>query len=430
MSAARMYGGVQIAPDSRVAAVAKPRKMSVDEQLTVLTAGTVDCITEDDLRRKLERGSSLRVKLGIDPTASDIHLGFAVVLRKLRRFQELGHTAVLVLGDFTARLGDPSGKSVTRPQLPKDAVDAHAETYIEQARRILLAEPLEVRRNSDWLGTMGIDDVLRLTARTTVAQVLERKDFGTRYRDGDPIAVSELLYPLLQGWDSVTLQADVELGGTDQLFNVLVGRQLQQQEGQEPQVVLTTPLLEGLDGVQKMSKSLGNYVGITEAPDEQFGKLMSLPDDLMPRYFELATGWDPDRVAQTVADVEAGRLEPVAAKRLLGRTIVDLYHGEGTGEAAEAAFDRVFKAHDAPAEVDEVELDGGLFEPGPVRLANLLARAGLVTSNREGARMIEQGAVKRDGDRITDRELEVTADQVDGRVFQVGRRKWARIRVR
>ncbi len=402
----------------------------VGDQLAILTAGTVDCITEADFRRKLERGRPLRVKLGIDPTASDIHLGFAVVLRKLRRFQELGHTAVLVLGDCTARLGDPSGKSATRPQLSKAEVDAHAETYVDQARRILLPEPLELRRNSEWLAAMGIDDVLRLTARTTVAQMLERKDFGTRYRDGDAIAVSELLYPLMQGWDSVMLNADVELGGTDQLFNVLVGRQLQQQEGHEPQVVLTTPLLEGLDGVQKMSKSLRNFVGITEAADEQFGKLMSLADDLMPRYFELATGWDPARVGEVVGDLSSGRLQPVEAKRLLARTVVDLYHGAGAGTAAEAAFYRVFKSHQAPDEVEEAELDRKLFGDGPVRLARLLAHAGLVASNRAGARMIEQGAVRLDGTRIEDPELEVGPDDVDGTVFQVGRRKWARVRVR
>ncbi len=402
----------------------------VGDQLAVLTAGTVDCITEDDLRGRLERGGSLRVKLGIDPTASDIHLGFAVVLRKLRRFQEFGHTAVLVLGDFTARLGDPSGRSVTRPQLSREEVDAHAETYLAQARRILLPEPLEVRRNSEWLGTLGIDDVLRLTARSTVAQLLERKDFGARYRDGDPIALSELLYPLLQGWDSVMLQSDVELGGTDQLFNVLVGRQLQQQEGQRAQVVLTTPLLEGLDGAQKMSKTLGNFVGITEPPADQFGKLMSLPDPLMPRYFELATGWDRDRAQETVEALAAGRLEPVAGKRLLARTVVDLYHGEGAGTAAEAAFDRVFKAHETPVEIPAHELDRAVFAGGRLRLARILALAGLVASNREGARMIEQGAVRQDGTRIDDPELEVAADAVDDSVFQVGRRKWARLRVR
>jgi len=401
----------------------------VDDQLRFLTAGTVDCITEAGLAEKLKRGRPLRVKLGIDPTASDIHLGFAVVLRKLRQFQELGHFAVLILGDFTARLGDPSGKSATRPQLSQHEVDVHAATYVEQVQRILLPERTEVRRNSEWLGAMGIEDVIRLASRTTVARMLERNDFGERYREGAPIAVSELLYPLLQGWDSVMVEADVELGGTDQLFNVLVGRQLQEQEGQEPQVVITTPLLEGLDGTQKMSKSLGNFIGIAEPPEEQFGKLMSVPDALMPRYLELTTGWGPDRVEEAVGRLEAGSLEPVAAKRLLARTVVDLYHGEGAGDAAEAGFDRVFKAHEAPEDVPERVLERADLGEEPVRLARVLALAGLVSSNREGARMIEQGAVRMDGSRIDDPELEQPVEAFDGKVFQVGRRKWARVRV-
>src|SRR5436305_1501094 len=268
----------------------------VQEQVRILRTGAVDLITEADFRRKLGTGRPLRVKLGIDPTASDIHLGFAVVLRKLRQFQELGHTAVLIIGDFTAQVGDPSGKSATRPRLSKEEVDAYAATYVEQASRILLEEGLEIRRNSEWLGAMGIEDVLRLAARTTVARMLERDDFARRYRDGVAISVMEFLYPLLQGWDSVMVEADVELGGTDQLFNNLMGRTLQVQEGQEGQCVLTTPLLEGLDGVNKMSKSLGNFVGIAEPPKEQFGKLLSLPDELMPRYFTLTTGWHPDRI--------------------------------------------------------------------------------------------------------------------------------------
>ena len=398
----------------------------MDDQLRILTAGTVDCITEEGLAERLQSGRPLRVKLGIDPTASDIHLGFAVVLRKLRQFQELGHTAVLILGDFTARLGDPSGRSATRPQLSKEEIDAHSTTYVEQVQRILLPDRIEIRRNSEWLAAMGIDDVIRLTSRTTLARMLERNDFGERYRDGAPIAVSELLYPLLQGWDSVMVEADVELGGTDQLFNVLVGRQLQEQEGQEPQVVITTPLLEGLDGVQKMSKSLGNSVGITEPPDEQFGKLMSLPDDLMPRYLELTTGWGPDRVADVVGDLEAGRLEPVAAKRLLARTVVDLYHGDGAGEAAEAAFDRVFKAHEAPEEVPERDVPAW---PNRKELARVLAEAGLVASNNEGRRMMQQGAVRIEGEQVP-AGLELEAGEVHGKVFQVGRRRWARIRVR
>jgi tyrosyl-tRNA synthetase len=400
----------------------------VSEQLRVLTAGTVDCITVDELSGRLERGRPLRVKLGIDPTASDIHLGFAVVLRKLRRFQELGHTAVLILGDFTAQVGDPSGRSATRPRLSAAEVDAHAATYVEQVQQILLPEPLEVRRNSEWLGRMGIEDVLRLAARTTVARILERNDFAERYRTGEPISVMELLYPLLQGWDSVMVEADVELGGTDQLFNVLMGRQLQEQEGQEPQVVLTTPLLEGLDGTQKMSKSLGNYIGIAELPKEQFGKLMSIPDDLLGRYFTLTTGWHPDRVDEIVSEVEAAdgparnRL-----KRLLARTVVELYHGEGTGNAAEAAFDRVFKAGEAPEEVPEVVLDPWR---GTGSFLAVLVATGLVGSNNEGRRMIKQRAVRLDGDRVEDPDLEVTAEQVDGRQVQVGKLKWARVRVR
>src|SRR5882762_5833152 len=246
-------------------------------------------VSEAELERKLSYGRPLRVKLGIDPTASDIHLGFAVVLRKLRQFQELGHAAVLIIGDFTAQVGDPSGKSTTRPRLSKEEVDLHAATYVEQVRAILLPDRLEIRRNSEWLATMGIEDVLRLAARTTVARMLERDDFARRYRDGVAISVMEFLYPLLQGWDSVMVRADVELGGTDQLFNNLVGRTLQEQEGQGGQCVVTTPLLEGLDGVQKMSKSLGNFVGIAEPPGEQYGKLLSLPDALMPRYFTLTT---------------------------------------------------------------------------------------------------------------------------------------------
>src|SRR5438876_738028 len=282
-------------------------------------------ISEAELEQKLASGRPLRVKLGIDPTASDIHLGFAVVLRKLRQFQERGHTAVLILGDYTAQIGDPSGRSVTRPRLSKEQVDSYAATYVEQLHQILLPEPLEIRRNSEWLAAMDIEDVLKLTARTTVARMLERDDFAKRYSGGAPISVTEFLYPLLQGWDSVQVRADVELGGSDQIWNFLLARQLQEQEGQEAQVVLTMPLLVGLDGKQKMSKSLGNYVGIAEPPNEQFGKLMSLPDALMPQYFELATAWDLARVEGINRALEQGELPPMEAKRLLARSVVDLY---------------------------------------------------------------------------------------------------------
>jgi tyrosyl-tRNA synthetase len=395
------------------------------EQLRVISAGAVDLITEADLSRKLERGTPLRVKLGIDPTASDIHLGFAVVLRKLRQFQELGHLAVLILGDFTAQVGDPSGRSTTRPALARDEVDAHARTYVEQVQQILLPEPLEIRRNSEWLATMGIEDVLRLTARTTVARMLERDDFSHRLRDGKPISLTEFLYPLLQGWDSVMVDADVELGGTDQLFNNLMGRTLQEQEGREGQVVLTVPLLEGLDGVQKMSKSLGNYVGITEPATEQFGKLMSLPDPLLPRYLALATGWSPDDVAHTAQALQADDLSPRDAKRLLARTVADLYHGPGAGDAAQAEFDRVFRAHEPPTDVPEHHLEPA---EGPLRLAAVLHQAGLAKSNKEGRRLIQQGGVRLDGAVVHDPDLALPAADLDGRLLQVGKRKWVRLR--
>jgi tyrosyl-tRNA synthetase len=368
------------------------------------------------------------VKLGIDPTASDIHLGFAVVLRKLRQFQDLGHVAVLIIGDFTARVGDPTGRSATRPPLTVEQVEEHAVTYVEQVRNILDFSDgrVEVRRNADWLATLDMGDVLRLTGRTTVARIMERDDFAKRFREGQAISLSELLYPLLQGTDSVEVRADVELGGTDQLFNNLMGRHLQELDGQEPQVVLTTPLLEGLDGVNKMSKSLGNYVGIAEAPGEQFGKLMSIPDALMPRYFQLTTGWHPDQVDATLGALDDGSLAPVAAKRLLARTVVDQYHGEGAGDQAEQGFDRLFKEHAAPAEVPERHVATEAF---PMRLAHLLHAVELVTSNKEGRRMIEQGGVQVDGVKVSDADLEVGASDVAGKLVQVGKRRWARVAV-
>ena len=402
----------------------------IEEQVRILTAGCVDVITGADLRSRLERsattGEPLRVKLGVDPTASDIHLGFAVVLRKLRQFQDLGHVAVLIIGDFTAMVGDPTGRSATRPRLSREEVDAHARTYIDQVGAVLDLSPdrVEIRRNSEWLAGMGMEEVLRLTASTTVARILERNDFAKRYADGAPISVMELLYPLLQGQDSVEVRADVELGGTDQLFNNLMGRQLQEHAGQAPQVVMTTPLLEGLDGVQKMSKSLGNYVGIAEPPAEQFGKIMSIPDALVPRWLSLTTGWHPDAVDAAVAELDAGAgVERNAVKRRLARTVVDLYHPRGSGDGAEAEFDRVFKQHAAPTEVDDVEIPRTEL---PMPIGPFLNQAGLVQSNKEGRRQVDQGAVRIDGEKVTDADLSVTA-AVDGCRVQVGKRHWARI---
>ncbi|MFM8237392.1 MAG: tyrosine--tRNA ligase [Actinomycetota bacterium] len=396
--------------------------MDVDRSLRLLGAHAVDLISERELRTKLERGAPLRVKLGIDPTASDIHLGFAVVLRRLRAFQDLGHTAVLIIGDFTAMVGDPTGKSATRPRLTRDEVDAHARSYVEQIGTILDPAPerLEIRRNSEWLGGLGMEDVLQLTSQVTVARMLERDDFAKRYAGGTPISLMEFLYPLLQGLDSVEVRADVELGGTDQLFNLLMGRHLQERAGQEPQVVLTTPLLVGLDGTQKMSKSLGNYVGVAEPPSEQFGKLMSIPDSALELYLIHATGWDPDRIDETVAALRSGELHPNRAKRDLGRAVADRYHGAGAGEAAEAEFDRVHKAHEVPTEMPEFDLAAGSD------LVAALVAAGLVASRREAKRQVDQGGVRLDGSEVDDATLVLVAGE---HVLQVGRRRWARLRV-
>lgn len=401
----------------------------VDEQLRVLRAGTVDCITEDELRERLASGRQLRVKLGIDPTASDIHLGFAVVLRKLRQFQDFGHRAVLIIGDFTARVGDPSGRSAARPSLSAEEVSRYAEGYLDQVRKILdfAGDRIEIHDNSTWLQPLDMQDVLRLTSQVTVARILERNDFAQRYTAGNPIALMELLYPLLQGLDSVMVRADVELGGTDQLFNNLMGRQLQESAGQAPQVVLTTPLLEGLDGREKMSKSLGNYVGIAESPAEQFGKLMRLPDALMPKYLELATGWD--HAALDARDrLAGGEMAAVDAKRLLARTVVGLYHGNPAATGAEAEFDRVFKEHAAPSDVEEFVLPPQELREGRIEVARLLALAGVVGSNREGRRKITEGGVYLDDERVTDPSARVAPQEVDGRLLRLGRRGWRRIR--
>ncbi len=395
--------------------------MDIDRRLRLLTANAVDVISEAELRRKLERDTPLRVKLGIDPTASDVHLGFAVVLRRLRTFQDAGHMAVLILGDFTAMVGDPSGKSATRPRLSKEEVDAHAQTYVEQIGDILDMSPdrLEVRRNSEWLAPLGMEDILRLTSQVTVARMLERDDFAKRYAGGVAISLMEFLYPLLQGLDSVEVRADVELGGTDQLFNLIMGRHLQERAGQEPQVVLTTPLLVGLDGEQKMSKSLGNYIGIKDTPADQFGKVMRIKDELLPMYFRHATAWDPDRIDEAVGSLASGALHPNAAKRSIGRAVVDLYHGEGAGAEAEAEFNRVFKEHEQPSDMPTYSFASGVEWP------EVLVETKLVTSKREAVRKLDEGAVRCDGDVV--REAGVVPD--GEHVIQVGKRNWARITV-
>ncbi len=397
-----------------------------------LRAGTAEVVPEGGLEAKLALARPLRVKLGLDPTAEHVTLGWAVVLRKLRQFQDAGHTAVLIVGDFTARVGDPSGKSETRPRLDAEVVAAYAERLLEQFWLILDRDRTEVRYNSEWLEPLGMEGTLALTASYTVARMLERDDFAKRYAEGRPISIMEFLYPLLQGYDSVATRADVELGGTDQKFNLLVGRDLQRDAGQDPQVAVTMPLLVGTDGVQKMSQSLGNYVAITDPPDEMYGKLVRVPDQLIAQYRHLVLDFfrDPDetgRVAQGLAD---GSLDPWAEKRRMAREVVDLYHGPGQGEATQERFDRVHKAGELPESVTELELPAGWAraDGGTFWLPNVLWRAGLASSKADARRLIEAGGVRLDGRKLTDPETELTAEALRGSVLQVGKRRFVRFR--
>ena len=398
---------------------------SVDEQLARLTRGAEHVVPVEELKARLDEGRSLRVKLGVDPTARDITLGWAVPLRKLRAFQDEGHTAVLIVGDFTARIGDPSGKSETRPQLSVEQVKANAEACVTQLMDILSEENLEVRYNSEWLEPLGLSDLLKLTANYTVAQMLERDDFSKRYAENRPIALSEFMYPLMQGYDSVAIECDVELGGTDQLFNLLVGRDLQRAYGQRPQIALTMPLLVGTDGVQKMSQSLDNYIGIREAPEEIFGKTMSIPDNLVEQWALLAAGMSDDDLSEVRKLIEAGGPKAGEAKRKVARSIIGIYQGEGAAAEAEAAFDQLFKQHNVPAEIAESTIPDAAKVEGGVSLPALLAELGLASSRTEARRLIQQGGVKIDGSAIT--EEVVAAETLVGKVVQVGKRRFIRI---
>ncbi len=375
----------------------------------------------DDLVSRLATGRPLRVKLGLDPTAPSVTLGWAVVLRKLRHFQELGHTAVLIVGDFTAQVGDPSGKNETRKRLTADEVKVFAASVLEQFGHVLLPEPLEIRYNSEWLAGLDMAAVLELTSKATVAQMMERGDFSNRYEEGTPISVMEFMYPLLQGYDSVAVEADIELGGSDQLWNLMMGRVIQERYGMEPQIAMTVPLLVGTDGEQKMSQSLGNFIGVTDPADEMFGKTMSIPDHLMEQWFRLATEVEAEEVDGIVAGLAAGELHPGETKRRLGREIVELYWGAEAAAGAEAAFDRIHKEKDLPDEVDEYQLGPG----DPVSLPTLIRDAGLVASGGEGRRLIQQGAVRLDGEKLD--EFEVPRDRLVGAVLQVGKRRFVRL---
>ncbi len=398
--------------------------LDADQQLARIRRGAAEIVVESELRAKLERSlrtaTPLKVKLGLDPTAPDLHLGHTVVLQKLRDFQELGHQVIIIIGDFTGMIGDPTGRSETRRPLTWDEIRENAETYKAQLGKVLDMERTQVRFNSEWLGRLTFEQVIRETAHLTVARILQREDFAARYAAGRPISLHEFLYPLAQGYDSVALGADVELGGTDQTFNLLVGRDLQRAHGQEPQVAVTTPILEGLDGAQKMSKSLGNYVGINEPPAEMYGKLMSVPDALMFRYFELAT-----RVPE--GDIRALRaLHPMEAKKRLAWTITAMYHGEAGAAAGEAHFSRVIQGREVPEDIEEVSLGtSAAAEP----LWKVLARTGLVASSSEGRRLIQQGAVELDGQPIRDLNFAVATSPAS-HVLKVGKRRFKRFVLR
>jgi tyrosyl-tRNA synthetase len=402
--------------------------VSPREQLELLKRGTVEIITEEALLEKLEQGRPLRVKLGLDPTAPDLHLGNAIVLHKLRQFQDLGHEAILVIGDFTGLIGDPSGKSETRPALTPEEVERNAETYRAQYSLILDPERTRVVFNSQWLRPMTFYDVIRLASRATVHRLLERDDFAKRFREHQPIRLHELLYPLCQAYDSVAIEADVELGGTDQKFNNLMGRELQRELGQEPQVVVLTPLLPGLDGVQKMSKSLGNAIGITEPPAAMYGKVMSIPDDLMIPYFEYCTLVPLEEVRALAAALAEGRAHPRDVKKRLAREITARYHGEEAARDAEEEFERVFGSHELPREIPEVTISRARLKDGQrAGVVSLLVEAGLVRSASEARRLITQGGVSLDGARVHDAYADVHVH--DGLLIRVGRRRFARVRL-
>jgi len=391
------------------------------EALDLLSRGTDEILTVEALTAKLRQDRPLRIKAGFDPTAPDLHLGHVVLLNKLRQFQDLGHRVLFLIGDFTGMIGDPTGKNATRKPLSRDEVAANAVTYQEQVFRVLDADATDVVFNSSWMTDLGAEGLVRLAAQHTVARMLERDDFAKRYRAQQPIAIHEFLYPLIQGYDSVALRADVELGGTDQKFNLLVGRQLQDSAGQEPQIVMTLPILEGLDGVQKMSKSLGNYVGITDPPEEMFGKLMSISDTLMWRYFELLSARSAADIADRRASVEAG-VNPRDIKFVLAREMVERFHGGGAGERAQRAFERRFQQGRLPDDLPEVRV---AVAEDSVTLPRLLKSAGLVGSTSEAHRLIAQGAVRIDGERAGDPKAIFRAGEEH--VYQVGKRRVARV---
>jgi len=401
--------------------------ISPEEQFHIIQSGAAQIVPEKALMDKLKRGKPLNIKLGVDPTAPDIHLGHAVPLRKLRQFQDLGHQVTLIIGDGTALIGDPSGRNSTRPQLTRERIKENAQTYVDQAFKVLDPEKTTLRYNSEWILSLGMEDLLKIASNFTVARILERDDFHNRYTSELPISLHEFLYPIMQAYDSVVIKADVELGGTDQLFNLLAGRELMEKMGMEPQVCLTLPLLEGTDGVKKMSKSYGNYIGLTDAPNDMFGKVMSIPDELMVKYYRLASTVPVDQIDAIEKGLAADEIHPNRCKRDLAQNIVAAYYDEEAAKEAEAAFDRQFKQHEVPEDIPEFAADLTPNEEGTVYLAKLIADSGLTKSTGDARRMIDQGGVKINGEAVAAKAYNVAPESLSGAVIQVGKRKFVRL---
>ena len=403
--------------------------LPIDEQLKVITSGTTQIVPLDELKKKLEKGVPLNIKLGVDPTSPDLHLGHAVPLRKMRQFQDLGHKVTLIIGNGTALIGDPSGRDSTRPPLTEEQVEANAKTYVEQAAKVLDMEKTTIVHNGDWLKPLDLQKMLHLMAQFNVARILEREDFHNRYSNQQSIALHEFIYPVLQAYDSVVIDADLEMGGNDQIFNLLAGRDLMRAEGMEPQVALTMPLLVGLDGHKKMSKSYGNYVGLSDEPNDMYGKLMSIADEIVPMYFRLCSTLPIDEVDAIEASFKDGTADPYKSKRALARNIVDLYHGEGAGSLAEAAFDAQFKRAEIPDDIPEYPVANLVVnDQGKVYLAKLMADTKLAGSVGEARRFIDGGGVKIDGKAIPAKAYNVDPELLGaGTVIQHGKRKFVRL---
>ena len=401
--------------------------LTPEEQLHIISSGTAQIVPESALLEKLKRGKPLNIKLGVDPTAPDIHIGHAVPLRKLRQFQDLGHEVTLIIGDGTALIGDPSGRNSTRPQLSREQIKANAETYVNQAFKILDPEKTTLRYNSEWILLLNMEELLKLMAQFTVARILERDDFHNRYTSNLPISLHEFMYPVMQAYDSVVIKADVELGGTDQLFNLLAGRELMEKLGMEPQVCLTLPLLEGTDGVKKMSKSYGNYIGLTDEPSDMFGKVMSIPDELMVKYYRLASTESVSAIDEIEVGLANDELHPNKVKRALARNIVAAYYDEEQANAAEEQFDLVFKKHDVPDDIAEYTPDLTPNEEGLVYLAKIIHDAGLAQSVGEARRLIDGSGVKLNGDAVAPKAYNVEPEKLKDCVLQVGKRKFIKL---